>query len=107
MFKISTTDSMMAPSDSMMAPSDSMMAPSDSMKLFILVGWDWSSFVCCLVHRGLTNYFLLLRISNGVVWQTRDLHLSCNALYLLSPGLCFFIVLKRDLFVYLDDSLTS
>ena len=40
-------------------------------------------------------------------WQTRDLHLSRNTLYLLS--LCFFIVLKRDLFVYMyhDDSLTS
>ena len=57
--------------------------------------------------------FLLLRdhplpqISYGVVWQTRDLHLSCNTLYLLSPRLCFFIVLKHDLCVYRDDSLTS
>ena len=50
---------------------------------------------------------LLLQISCGVVWQTRDLHLSRNTLYLLSPCLCFFIVLKRDLFVYRDDSLTS
>ena len=30
-------------------------------------------------------------------------HLSCNTLYLLSPRLCFCIVLKRDLFVYRDD----
>ena len=30
-----------------------------------------------------------------------------HTLYLLSPRLCFFIVLKRDLFVYHDDSLTS
>ena len=37
----------------------------------------------------------------------QDLHLSRNTLYLLSPRLCFFIVLKRDLFVYHDDSLTS
>ena len=29
----------------------------------------------------------LLQISSGVVWQTRDLHLSCNTLYLLSPRL--------------------
>ena len=29
--------------------------------------------------------------------------MSCNTLYLLSPGLCFFIVLKRDLCVYCDD----
>ena len=28
-------------------------------------------------------------------------------LYLLSPRLCFFIVLNRDLFVYRDDLLTS
>ena len=27
--------------------------------------------------------------------------------YLLIPRLCFFIVLKLDLFVYRDDSLTS
>ena len=33
--------------------------------------------------------------------------LSRNTLYLLSPRLCFFIVLKRDLFVFRDDSLTS
>ena len=50
---------------------------------------------------------LLLQISSVVVWVTRDLHLSHNTLYLLSPRLCFFIVFKRDLFVYRDDSLTS
>ena len=60
-----------------------------------------------LVHRGSTDDLLLLQISSGVVWQTRDLHLSCNTLYLLSPRICFFIVLNRDLFVYRDDSLTS
>ena len=48
--------------------------------------------------------FLLLQISSGVVWQSRDLHLSHNTLYLLSPRLCFFIVLNRYLFVYRDDS---
>ena len=58
-------------------------------------------------YRGSTDDLLLLQISSGVVWQTRDLHLSRNMLYLLSPRLCFFIVLKRDLSVYPDDSLTS
>ena len=67
------------------------------IKLFILVGWDRSFFICCLVHRGSTDDLLLLQISSCVVWQTRDLHLSRTTLYLLSPRLCFFIVLKRDL----------
>ena len=62
--------------------------------------------MCCLVHRGTTGDFLLLQIFSCVVWQTRDFHLSRNTLYLLSHRLCFFIILKRDLFVYLDDSLT-
>ena len=77
------------------------------LKLFILVGLDQSSFVYCLVHRGSTDDLLLLQISSGVVWQSRDLQLSCNTLYLLSPRLCFFIVLTHDLFVYPDDLLTS
>ena len=51
--------------------------------------------------------FFLCQISSGVVWQTRDLHLSRNMLCLLSLRLCFFMVLKCDLFVYHDDSLTS
>ena len=45
--------------------------------------------------------------SSGVVWQSRDLQLSRNTLYLLSPHLCFYIVLKCDLFVYRDNILTS
>ena len=49
----------------------------------------------------------LFQISSGAVWQSRDLQLSRNTLYLLSPRVCFFIVLKCDLFVYHDDSLTS
>ena len=36
-----------------------------------------------------------------------SLQLSCNTLYLLSTHLCFFVLLKRDLFVYRDHSLTS
>ena len=55
----------------------------------------------------LTDDLLLLKISSCVVWQTRDLHLPRNRLYLLSPLLCFSIVLKRVLFAYRDDSLTS
>ena len=30
------------------------------LKLLILVGWDRSSLGCCLVHRGSTDYLLLL-----------------------------------------------
>ena len=57
-----------------------------------------------MVHRGSTDDLLSLQISNGVVLQSRDLQLSCNTLYLLNPRLCFSIVLKRDSFVYRDDS---
>ena len=66
------------------------------LKLFILhvVVWDRSSFVCCLVLGVSTDDLLLLQISSGVVWQSRDLQLSRNTLYLLSPRLCFFILLK-------------
>ena len=77
------------------------------LKLFILVGWDRRSFVCCLVHRDSTDDLLLFQISRGVVWQSRDLQMSRKTLYLLSPRLCFFVVLNRDLFVYRDDSLSS
>ena len=63
--------------------------------------------MCCSVHRGSTNDLVLLQISSGAVLQTKDYNLSHNTLYLLSPRLCFFIVLKRDLFVYHDDSMTS
>ena len=77
------------------------------LKLFILVGWDRRSSVCCFVHRGSTDNLLLLQISSDVVWQSMDIQLSRNMLYLLSPRLCLVIVFKRDLFVYRDDSLTS
>ena len=82
---------------------------SIDLKPFTLVGWDRSSFVCCLAQRYSTDDMLLLQISSCVVWQTRDLHLSRNMLYmyLLSPRLGFFIVLKRGFFVDRDDSLTS
>ena len=41
------------------------------------------------------------------VFKLLNGHLSCNTLYLLSHHRCFFIVVKRDLFVYRDDSMTS
>ena len=44
------------------------------------------------------NFFHFLQIDNNPVY---------NTLYLLIPRPCFFIVLKRDLFVYRDGSLTS
>ena len=56
----------------------------------------------CFVLRGSTDDLLLLPIISSVVWRSRDLQLSRITLYLLSPRLCFFIVLKRDLFVYRD-----
>ena len=45
----------------------------------------------------------MLQIFSGVVRQTRDLHLSCSTLYLSSPRLCFFIVIKLDLSVDRED----
>ena len=53
--------------------SVSMMAPT---KLFILVGWGRSFFVCCLAHRGSAVGFLLLQCSSGVVRHPRDLQVS-------------------------------
>ena len=47
------------------------------------------------ISRGSSDDLLLLQIFSGIVWQTRDL-------ILLSPRL-----IKRDLFVYRNDSLTS
>ena len=44
--------------------SDSMMAPTLSYS-FYLVGTG--AFVCCLAHRGSTDYLLLLRIFCGAV----------------------------------------
>ena len=42
--------------------------------------------------------FLCFRYPSGVVWQSRDLQLSRNTLYRLSPRLCFFVS-SRDLFL--------
>ena len=46
------------------------------IKLFILVGWGRSFFVCCLAHRGSTVGFLSLQCSSGVVRYPRDLQVS-------------------------------
>ena len=61
------------------------------LKLFILVGWERRPSSVSS-----TDDLLLLQISGVVVRQARDLHLSCNTLYLLSLRLCFFIVLGRN-----------
>ena len=48
------------------------------LKLFILVGWGQSFFVCCLAQRGLFCDSVLLPISSGNVWVSRDLQLPGN-----------------------------
>ena len=53
--------------------SESMMSPkSDSigsdLKLFNLFGWDQSSFVCCLGHRGLPDFGVRVSVT---------FHLTC------------------------------
>ena len=37
------------------------------IRLFILVGWSQNLFVCCLVHRGSTDDFLLHQNCSCVV----------------------------------------
>ena len=67
-----------------------MMAPPKA------IDFSWLEpelfFVCSLVHLGSTDDLLLLQISSGGVWQSMDLQLSCNTLYLLSLCLCCFII---------------
>ena len=46
------------------------------IKIFILVGWGRSFFVCCLAQRDSTIGFLLLQHSSGVVRHPRDLQVS-------------------------------
>ena len=79
------------------------------IKLFILVGWGRSFFVCCLAHWGSTVGFLLLQCSSGVVRHPRDLQVSvatrffCRVLIFVSS----YIVFICDLFVSHDDPLMS
>ena len=74
------------------------------IKLFILVGFGRSFFVCCLAHRGSTVGFLLLQwccsTPQGSPGVGRNTFLS-------SPHLCFIIVFICDLFVSRDDPLMS
>ena len=72
------------------------------IKLFILVGWDRSSSTVALSTGAQLMIFFCFRFP-----VVLDLHLSYNTLYLLSPRLCFFMLLRCDLCVYRDDSLTS
>ena len=67
------------------------------LRLFILVGWDRSSFVCCLVLRGSTDDLLLLQFSSGVVWQT-----GVSTQRVVSVGFSSLLLrcIGRDLFVY-------
>ena len=48
-----------------------------------------------------------IKFGFNIHWQSRDLHLSRNTLYRLSPRLCFFVILNHDLVVISNDSLTS
>ena len=80
--------------------SDSMMDPD--IKLFILVGWGRSFFVCCLAHRGSTVGILLLQCSSVVVHPEGSPGIGCNT-FLSSPHLCFIIVFIYDLFVSRDN----
>ena len=54
------------------------------IKLFILVGWGRSFFVCCLAHRDSTVGFLLLQCSSDVVRHPRDLQVSVAILIFVS-----------------------
>ena len=53
-------------------------------------------FRLLLSHRGSADDPPLLQISSGVVLQSWDLNLSSKPLYMLTPRLCFFIVLNRN-----------
>ena len=79
------------------------------MRLSAKVHWQFKGDLKAIICTG--GFYILLQISNGGVWQPRDLKLSRNTLYLLSPRLCISIVLNRDLFVIKtisrNDSLTS
>ena len=66
-----------------------------------LVRWYALSFYLMIMERSSVDF--RFDYCGGV----RDLHLSCNTLYLLSPRLCFFIVIDLDLFVNREYSLTS
>ena len=66
--------------------------------------WDRSASSVAWSTGAQLMIFFCFRFS--VVLWTRDLHPSCNRLYVLSLRLCFFVVSIRDLCVYHDDSWT-
>ena len=71
------------------------------LKLFILVGWGRSFFVCCLVHRGSFTPVFQWCCST----PQGSPSVGRNTLFLSSPHLCFVIVFICDLFVSRDDPL--
>ena len=78
--------------------SDSMVTPTLKS-----VGTGSLSSVACFTGAKLMIFFCIRFPAVVLFWQSRDLQLSRNTLYLLRSRLCFFIILKRDLFVYCDD----
>ena len=72
----------------------------------VVVADSLSEFSHVLFKLIIFKYDRFVRCGISICHGIRDLHLS-RTLYLLSPRLRVFIVLKRDLFVYRDDSLTS
>ena len=74
------------------------------LKLFILVGWDRSSSSAAW-STGAQLMIFFCFIFPVVLFDKPGISIF-YALYLLSPHLCFFIVLRRDLYVYRDNSLT-
>ena len=64
--------------------SDSMMARPKAIQF----SWSGPELSSVAWSTGAQLMIFLLYI-----WQTRDLHLSHSTLYLLSPRLCFFIVI--------------
>ena len=85
--------------------SDSMMTQPKAIHFSWLGPEALLSFL--LSPLGLNRRYSFASYFKGVVWQSGDLQLSCNTLYLLSPRLCFFIAFKIHLFVYRNHLLKS
>ena len=78
------------------------------IKLFILVGWGRSFFVCCLAHRGSTVDVLLLQCNQWCCLIPQGSPgVGRNTLFLSSLHFCFITVFICDLFVSCDDPLVS
>ena len=74
--------------------------------LFILVGWGLG-FCLLLGPPGLNWLSSFASVSGGAVWRAGGLRLSCGALCLLGPRICFFVVVELDLFVDREGSLAG